>query len=249
VTSWVLAGLDLLFPALCPVCEVPLAAGRRDPLCGACWSGIVRYRGTGCPRCGLPLSGGRPEPGLEVVADVSGEAGPLPCAACAASPPSFDYARSAAVYTGTVREALHAFKFGGRRALARPLAALVVEACDIPTDVEALVPVPLAPGRERERGFNQSRLIAERLAGALAVPVRPRWLRRSRPTRPQSELGAEERRDNVRDAFRAAAAVAGRHVVIVDDVLTTGATSGECARALRAAGARRVGVLTVARAV
>jgi predicted amidophosphoribosyltransferase len=84
---------------------------------------------------------------------------------------------------------------------------------------------------------------------ALARPVRARWLGRARPTRPQSELAADERRRNVRGAFRAAPAVDGRHVLVIDDVLTTGATAAECARALRAAGARIVGVLTVARVV
>jgi predicted amidophosphoribosyltransferase len=85
------------------------------------------------------------------------------------------------------------------------------------------------------------------VARRLGVPVRPRWLRRVRPTRPQSDLAASERRANVRGAFRAAPEVSGRHVLVLDDVLTTGATLGECARALRDGGARRVGVLTVAR--
>jgi ComF family protein len=239
--SWVVAALDLLFPAVCPLCQAALGAGRRDPLCGACWSAISRLRGPRCPGCGVPrLAPAEPAaPGLEGWS----------CPSCALRPPAFDYACSAAVYAGALREVLHAFKFGGRRALARPLAALIVEECGLPAGVDALVPVPLAAGRERERGFNQARLIAERLAPALAVPVRARWLLRARPTRPQSDLGAEERRANVRDAFRASPAVAGRHVVVVDDVMTTGATAGECARALRMAGAERVGVLTVARAL
>jgi ComF family protein len=146
---------------------------------------------------------------------------------------------------------VHAFKFHGQRALARPLGDLVVEQCarGLPGPADALVPVPLAPGRERERGFNQSALLAERVGRALGRPVRTGWLGRARPTRPQSELAADERRRNVRGAFRAAPAVGGRHVVVIDDVLTTGATVTECARALRAAGARIVGVLTVARVV
>ena len=148
-----------------------------------------------------------------------------------------------------VRDALHAFKFEGRRALARPLAALVLEqwAPVIGADVAALVPVPLGRARERERGFNQAALLAERVAAGLGVPLRSRWLVRARATRPQSDLGAAERRANVRGAFAAATAAAGHHVVVVDDVLTTGATVEECARALRVAGAARVGVLTVAR--
>ena len=110
-----------------------------------------------------------------------------------------------------------------------------------------MIPVPLARERERERGFNQALLLARRIASRLELPTRPRWLARVRATRPQSDLSAAERRANVRGAFRASRRVAGRHVVVVDDILTTGATLGECARALREAGAWRVGVVTVAR--
>jgi len=165
--------------------------------------------------------------------------------------PVWDYARAAARYEGPLREAVHAFKFEARRSLARPLADLVIEQCGagLAADVDALVPVPLGRARERERGFNQARLIAERLAASLGCHVEPGWLTRVRPTASQSDLGAAERRANVRGAFAAAARVAGRHVVLVDDVLTTGATAAECGRALRAAGARAVGVLSVARVV
>jgi ComF family protein len=236
--SWLVAALDLLYPALCPVCVDPLGAGRRDPLCGRCWSAIPRLPRPACDVCGLPL------------ASLAALDAPV-CPACSIDPPPFEYARVAALYAGTLREALHAFKFGRKRALARPLAALLAETCArrLPADVDALVPVPLAPARERERGFNQSRLLAERMAPVLGTAVRPGWLRRARPTRPQSDLGAAERAVNVRGAFRAAPAAAGTHVVIVDDVVTTGATAADCARALREAGARRVGLLAVARAV
>jgi len=171
------------------------------------------------------------------------------CGSCLVEPPAWDWARAAAPYAGLAREALHAFKFHGRRALAAPLGDLIVEGwgAALPRDLDAVVPVPLAPARERARGFNQAALLAERIAPALGCPVRRRWLTRARLTVPQSELGAEARRANVRGAFRAAPAAAGHHVVVVDDVLTTGATAAECARALRAAGARAVGVLVVAR--
>jgi ComF family protein len=253
--SWATAALDLLYPALCPVCQRPLGAGRYDPLCGACWRAIARLRAPCCLRCGTPFfTFARPDVGL-AEGPAPGALGSLAlsslCSACATDPPTFDWARAAGSYTDPLRGALHAFKFHGARALARPLAALVIEQWGsvLPADIDALIPVPLAPARERERGFNQATLLAERLAQALGRPVKPRWLRRARPTQPQSDLGAAERWANVRNAFQATPAVAGRHLLVVDDVLTTGATAAECARALRSAGARMVGVVTVARVV
>jgi ComF family protein len=165
-------------------------------------------------------------------------------------PPAFDWARAGGVYAGPLREAVQRLKFARKPALARPLAALVLEqwAAVLPP-ADAVVPVPLARARERARGFNQATLLAERVARALGAPLRPRWLARGRDTAPQTDLDVARRRANVRGAFVAVPAVAGLDVVVVDDVLTTGATAAECARALHAAGARRVGVLTVARAL
>jgi ComF family protein len=240
VKAWATAALDLLYPALCPVCSTTLGAGRRDPLCAACWAAVPRIVAPYCAACGRPFATFEPS--------AHGSAGR--CGACTSEPPVWDYARAAARYDGPLRDAIHAFKFEARRALARPLAELVLEQCGAglgTTDVDALVPVPLGRARELERGFNQARLIAERLAAGLGCRVEPGWLTRTRPTASQSDLGADARRANVRGAFAADPRVAGRHIIVVDDVLTTGATAAECCRALRAAGARAVGVLTVAR--
>jgi ComF family protein len=238
--AWALAALDLVFPAFCPACEAPLGSGRRDPLCGACWSGIHRLSPPLCERCGVPLGAA-----LSLDARSTGQAA---CAGCRLDPPEFDRARGAGLYTGSLRHALHALKFRGQRALARPLAELIREQClSVLGPAEALVPVPLARTRQRERGFNQAELIADRLGALLDLPVRRRWLARVRDTAPQTDLAAVERRTNVDGAFVASSSVAGRHVVLVDDVLTTGATSRACARALRAAGAREIDVVTVAR--
>jgi ComF family protein len=235
VRAWLDAALDLVFPALCPVCDAPLGAGRRDPLCGACWTAVRRLDPPLCARCGRPLAPDVPES--------------TTCATCAVEPPPFHWARAAGEYAGPLREALHALKYGGKVALARPLSALLLEQCAParPARLDAVVPVPLARERERARGFNQAALLAERVARAWAAPCRPGWLVRQRATAPQSELAAEARRANVRGAFRASPAVGGRHVVLVDDVLTTGATAAECARALLAERAASVGVVAVAR--
>lgn len=153
-----------------------------------------------------------------------------------------------------MREALHAFKFRGRQALAAPLGDLLVEvaARRLPDGAPALlVPVPLHPRRERERGFNQALLLARRLGRARGIPVRADALVRAAATQAQTELDARARRANVRGAFRLRRpeAIAGRHVLLVDDILTTGATLSECARCLREGGAATVGALTVARVV
>jgi ComF family protein len=242
--TWLDAALDLVFPALCPVCDVPLGAGRRDPLCGVCWDGVHRIGWPLCARCGRPPLPDVGEDGGAADAVVSPE-----CAECAVAPPPYHWARAAGEYAGPLREALHALKYRGKVALARPLTALLLEQCASarPAHLDAVVPVPLAPARERERGFNQATLIAGRLARAWGVPVQSRWLARRRATVPQTDLGAAERRANVSGAFSASSAVAGLHVVLVDDVLTTGATAAECARALLAERAARVGVVVVAR--
>lgn len=241
VRAWMFAALDLVFPAMCPACDAPLGPGRRDPLCGACWSGIERLGPPLCERCGVPSD-------VPSSRDAR-SAGPAICPGCRANPPEFDRARGAGLYTGPLREALHALKFRGKRALARPLAELMQEQCAavLGSGGAVLVPVPLGRARLGERGFNQAELLADRLGALLDWPVRRRWLSRVRETAPQTDLSAADRRVNVGGAFAASRRVAGRHVVLIDDVLTTGATCRECARALRAAGASRVDVATVAR--
>ena len=239
--AWATAALDLVFPALCPVCDATLGPGRRDPLCGACWSAIRRLTPPCCAACGLPL------PAFEPAA----APGPARCGACATKTPVWDWARAAAEYEGVTRDAIHALKFHGRRGLARPLAALLVETCRdaLAGDVAALVPVPLGRARERDRGFNQAALIAELLAPFAAVPVRP-VLERIRYTTTQTAYDRAERMENLRGAFRLRKKqdVRGLHVLLIDDVLTTGSTLSECARVLRRAGAVSVHAATAARA-
>ncbi len=245
---WTTALLDLVFPPFCPVCQARLGEGRRDPLCGSCWERLERIAPPYCRVCGVPFSH---FPSAE--AERRPAASPL-CGRCRRRLPAFSYARSAARYGEVVRAALHALKFAGRRALAAPLGDLMAEmgAADLPAAPPALlVPVPLHPRRERERGFNQSLLLARRLGRAWKLPVRADVLVRRIPTPPQTGLSAEARRSNVRRAFalRHPELVAGRHVILVDDVFTTGSTVTACALCLKRGGASAVGVLTVARAI
>jgi ComF family protein len=239
VNAWATAALDLLYPAVCPVCDQALGPGRRDPLCCGCWAAIERIAPPFCATCGMPWA----------TFDAAVAPVPARCHACRAASPPYDYARAAGVYGGTLRDALHALKFGGARALARPLGALVLDQCGalLGPHVDALIPVPRPRRPPRARGFNQAALIAAYLAAASGLPVKAAWLSRRRGTRPQTELTATERQANVAQAFLASPRAAGAHVVLVDDIVTTGATAAECARTLRGAGARAVGVLAVAR--
>ena len=169
-------------------------------------------------------------------------------------PPHFDRARACALYRADRRspliDALHRFKYGRDVTLAPVLGAYLTEHAPLTIDHDLLVPVPLDLERLRWRGFNQ----AAALTRVLAARSRRRWdplaLRRCRATAPQVGLGEDERRRNVARAFavREPTAVRGRTVLLVDDVMTTGATAEECAKAMRRAGARRVEVLVLARA-
>jgi ComF family protein len=193
---------------------------------------LIASAATRCPRCGSP------------------QVSPLLCGNCDAWEVAFERAVVLAPYADPWAQAIQALKFGGRRSLgpllgrfmARQLAAELAA-------VEALVPVPLYPARQRERGFNQSRLIATGLAGELGVPVLDGLLVRRLPTRQQARLGAVARRDNLVEAIACGRAPPrDLTLCLVDDVMTTGATLDACALALRRAGARPVVAATLAAA-
>jgi ComF family protein len=226
--------IAILIAPGCAACARPLERPSLGPVCAACWRAIVPITPPFCRRCGDPL------PTWRVTAGPPGN-----CANC--RPSAIAAARAAGAYDGALRDILHAFKYGRRQSLARPLADLMRRAAGgLLTGVEIVAPVPLHWRRRRRRGFNQ----AEALARHLGLPCR-NALRRLRSTPSQTDLPAAERHRNVRDAFavRRGAGVNGRIVLIVDDVATTGATIEACARVLRAAGAQEVRALTAARVV
>jgi ComF family protein len=211
------------------------------PVCGACWSRVRAVAPPACFTCGQPLPSWRT---ISLALER--------CAACRRRPPAFDRGAVACDYEGELRAIIHAFKYDGRRSLARPLGQLLRDAGRLLLeDADAVIPVPLHPWKRIHRGFNQS----ADLARTLDLPVRP-LLMRVRATRAQAGLSPRQRRRNVAGAFllapwqrQAEAKVAGRILVLVDDVMTTGATLDACARVLKRAGAREVRTLTLARAL
>lgn len=216
--------LELLLPERCAVCERP-----GDVLCGACHDALVRLRPPLCERCGSP--------------------GPWPvrqCAECSGRRLAFARARSAIVYDERARRLVRAWKEKGRRRLALQAAALVAEVVAAP-EVDAMTYVPADPERARERGTVPPRALARELADTWRIPALD-LLRRTTLLPRQRGLGLAERRRNVRGSVTARTG-APRAVCLVDDVYTSGATADACATALKRAGARRVEVVTLARAI
>ncbi len=172
------------------------------------------------------------------------------CHSCAQEPHSLEGIISVVYYEGPIQNAVHLFKYRGRTAIASTLAELMASRIlQNPFHFNGIIPVPLHPIRLRERGYNQSALLAKSLSRYLGVPVIEGALERIRYTRSQVGLSAQERRENVKGAFKAdPAKIAGLDLILVDDVCTTGATLEECGFALKEAGAGRVWGVTLARA-
>lgn len=168
------------------------------------------------------------------------------CGLCRRGLTGFDAAYSFGSYEGELRQLVHLFKYGRIQTLARPLAKFLLKALPLEQSFDAIVPMPLHWRKQWQRGFNQSELLAREVSKRWNVPVK-RMVRRIRATTVQAGLTGAKRRANVSGAFRAKAAIAGQRVLLVDDVMTTGATASACASALKRAGAARVTLLTLAR--
>ncbi|MBI3665063.1 MAG: ComF family protein [Acidobacteria bacterium] len=172
------------------------------------------------------------------------------CGECRVGPTEFNWARGYGEYDGVLRHLIHLLKYAGMRPLARPLAERLASLLAQAGPVDLIVPVPLHRRRRWSRGFNQAELLAEALGRLSGLPVETSVLRRYRPTLSQTGLTREQRRQNVKGAFRAGhpGRIAGKNVALVDDVITTGATVDACAAVLKRAGAAGVVVLAIARA-
>ena len=238
VTSTFRFALDVALPSLCPSCREPLGGG--VGLCAQCWSKLSLIEPPYCARLGIPFNydPGRGLLSMEAIAN----------------PPAYERARAAVRYDDIARTLVHAYKYGDRFDLAPLLAGWMARAGrELLADADALIPVPLHWRRLWARRFNQSATLAREIGRSANVPVLHNALRRARATAHQVGLSKAQRAENVQGAFRvptdAKGEVTGRRIVLIDDVLTSGATSDTCARVLLRAGAKAVDVLVFARVV
>lgn len=229
------AAADVLIPPLCLACRRPLSS--HDAICAGCWAQIDFIRPPLCDRLGIPLP-------FDIGA-------PMISAAAEADPPDYDRARAVARFDGVLRDLVHDLKFRDRHDARRLFGRWLAEAgTELLADADMIMPVPLTPSRLIARRFNQSAVLAQEVAGRTGVPYEPMALLRTRRTPPQVGLSRQQRKENVAGAFSVAASsrsrLAGAKIVLIDDVITTGATVGACARTLKRAAAARVDVLALA---
>ncbi|MDO8786277.1 MAG: ComF family protein [Syntrophales bacterium] len=237
----ILKGLtDVIFPPSCVTCGVVLKPDKNLPFCPICFSRINFIRPPLCTRCGIPFNGH--------------EAGDHLCGDCLTSEVYFSVARAVGRYENTILDAIHCFKYRGKIAvgeiLGRLMADFARQALDI-KDYSLIMPAPLHPKRLRERGFNQSVILAQTVSKRFSIVLDFMTLKRHIHTKPQVSLGKKERELNVRGAFEVSdkEKIRGKNIILVDDVYTTGSTVKECARVLTEGKAAKVAVLTFARAV
>lgn len=239
--SWRRCGrsfIDIVFPPRCFAC---LDRTARAGLCRTCLDSVSWAPPIVCRICGIPFAGGDQREHT--------------CSRCLTRRPSYDQARACAVYgdpdrgASPLAVALHRYKYERDVTVASSLARILADLCPLPPGHEIVAPVPLHIDRLRWRGFNQALLLTKLLARRRRLRIAPSILRRNRATIPQVGLNEQDRRKNLTGAFSVTdeRSIRGRKILLVDDVLTTGATAEECARSLRRAGARQVDVLVLAR--
>ena len=226
--------LDFIYPPFCGTCGLPLKDEEKN-ICRNCWQTLTTIKAPFCQRCGLPL-------------DSAG----LLCPVCRVRQRRFSFARSLGPFDERFQKVIHLLKYRHRKSLAEPLARMLASSLRQERRfdaMEAILPVPLHAVKARSRGYNQSELIAAHLARRTGLRLLKGTLRRTRNTPSQSGLGLARREINVRGAFgvKDRQTISGKRLILVDDVLTTGATVDACVEVLLQAGAEEVCVLTVAR--
>lgn len=232
--------VDTVLPPRCVACTEPIE--RHDGLCAGCWAGVDFIQPPICDRLGIPLPFQVDDDGSSVSAKAL------------ADPPEFGRARAVARYSGVMRDLVHDLKYRDRHeGMALFTSWLANAGVELLSQADLLVPVPLHSSRLWRRRFNQSAMLAKSLGRDAGIPSDPFMLTRTKRTKSQVGLTAKRRARNVAGAFAVdknrAELIGGRAIVLIDDVITTGATANACARALRRAGARSVDVLALARSV
>ena len=227
--------VDLVFPPRCPLCGEGLSA--QTGLCATCWNELVIPGAPACDRCGRPFGDGVPDGAT--------------CAPCLAEPPRHDGIAAATLYSDASRRLVLAFKHGNRIALAPMMARLIAARLELDGEDWTLVPVPLHRWRLWRRGYNQAAVLAREVAALTGTGMCVDLLERRKHTRSLGGLGAKARRRALAGAIavspRRAPLAAGANILLVDDVLTSGATSAACVGALKRAGARKVKIACFSR--
>ena len=229
----------LFFPSFCKLCSSLLEEPQERVVCNSCWEKLVARVPSHCLCCGRFFGGGSES---------------YFCPECVSQRPAFSLHRSCGRYEGTLKDIILLFKYGSYKVLGKKLAFFAHRALkgeeDLWWKVEEIIPVPLQPKRERERGFNQAQVVARELARLRGVPCREEVLIKVKHVFPQTSLEAEERKQNVKGAFgvRKEEQIKGKIVILLDDVYTTGSTLEECSRVLREAGVEEVRAISLAQA-
>ena len=231
-----LGGMNTVLPPHCGACDAPVDVPGR--LCAECWSKVGFITAPYCACCGTPF-------------EIAAEPGAR-CAACLRTPPRYRRARAAMLYRNVGRDLILALKMADRTWIAPALGSWMARAgAELLADADLIAPVPLHRWRLLSRRFNQSALLAAEVSRNSGTECTPNLLVRARATKSQARLSANERRKNVQGAFRLrkrhAKLVQGKSILLIDDVITTGATAEACVRALLQGGAQNVDVLTLAR--
>ena len=216
-----------LFPFPCLLCGLPCP---HSAVCDACRGDLPRIKHA-CQRCALPLNSAQI------------------CGQCQQSPPIQQRTLSLYLYEGTVRRCITAFKYQQRFYLAEFFAQAFIQQLPLAPLPDCIVPIPLHRRRLWQRGYNQSLLVAQAIARSLNIPCCPEYLKRIRPTAPQENLNAQQRRQNLRHAFICPVDKVPQHIALFDDVITSGATCEEACRLLQKHGANQLDVWTLARTV